>query len=95
MDGVRPRSDQAAQRVVADVFGVETLALELADPRFYHHGHGALPAAGGEVMYVPAAFTSAGCERSRPRGAGPSASRLRRRMRPGSPPTRRDRRTRW
>jgi len=58
--GHGPRSDRRAQAVVADTFGVEVVALELADPRFYHMDTalGALP--GGEVMYIPGAFTAAG-----------------------------------
>src|SRR6476660_8248964 len=34
--GYGPRSDQRARPMVADTFGVEAVALELADPRFYH-----------------------------------------------------------
>jgi N-dimethylarginine dimethylaminohydrolase len=58
--GYGPRSDQRAQSVVADTFGVSVVALELADPRFYHMDTalGALP--GGELMYIPGAFTAAG-----------------------------------
>jgi N-dimethylarginine dimethylaminohydrolase len=58
--GYGPRSDRRAQVLVADTFGAEVVALELADPRFYHMDTalGALP--GGEVMYIPGAFTAAG-----------------------------------
>jgi N-dimethylarginine dimethylaminohydrolase len=58
--GYGPRSDAAAQHVVADTFGREVVALELADERFYHMDTAICPLSGGEVMYLPAAFTSAG-----------------------------------
>lgn len=58
--GFGQRSDLAARDVVEDLFGAEVVPLELADPRFYHvdTALGALP--GGELMYVPGAFTAAG-----------------------------------
>ena len=34
--GYGPRSDAAARHAVADTFGQDVIALELADPRFYH-----------------------------------------------------------
>ena len=34
--GYGPRSDTAAREVVEKTFGVEVVALELVDPRFYH-----------------------------------------------------------
>jgi N-dimethylarginine dimethylaminohydrolase len=58
--GYGPRSDRAARRAVADAFGVEVIALELADPRFYHMDTALSALPGGEVMYVPEAFTPAG-----------------------------------
>lgn len=58
--GYGPRSDEAAKRHVADEFGVEVVALELADARFYHMDTALCPLTGGEVMYVPDAFTPAG-----------------------------------
>jgi arginine dihydrolase len=68
--GWGPRSDRAAADPVRDQFGVETIALELADPRFYHLDTALCPLSGGEVMYVPAAFTPAShdalCERIAP-----------------------------
>jgi N-dimethylarginine dimethylaminohydrolase len=54
------RSDVEARSAVEDAFGVETLTLELADPRFYHMDTALCPLTGGEVMYVPGAFTSEG-----------------------------------
>ena len=59
-DGFCPRSDAAAQRVVADQFGLPVIALELADPRFYHMDTALSVLPGGEVMHVPGAFTAAG-----------------------------------
>jgi N-dimethylarginine dimethylaminohydrolase len=58
--GYGPRSDFEARRAVADVFGQDVLALELADPRFYHMDTALAPLPGGEVMYLPGAFTAAG-----------------------------------
>jgi N-dimethylarginine dimethylaminohydrolase len=58
--GFGPRSDAAAQRVVADQFGLPVIALELADPRFYHMDTALSVLPGGEVMHVPGAFTAAG-----------------------------------
>jgi arginine dihydrolase len=58
--GYGPRSDATARRAVEDVFGREVLALELADPRFYHMDTALSALPGGEVMYLPAAFTAAG-----------------------------------
>jgi N-dimethylarginine dimethylaminohydrolase len=58
--GYGPRSDAAARDAVAETFGAEVVALELVDPRFYHMDTALVPLAGGEVMYVPDAFTPAG-----------------------------------
>jgi N-dimethylarginine dimethylaminohydrolase len=58
--GHGPRSDLAARTVVRNFFGRDTVALELADPRFYHMDTALSPLPGGEVMYLPAAFTAAG-----------------------------------
>jgi N-dimethylarginine dimethylaminohydrolase len=58
--GYGPRSDAAARHVVADMFGREVAALELADARFYHMDTALCPLDGGEVMYLPGAFTPAG-----------------------------------
>jgi len=58
--GYGPRSDRAARRAVEETFGFETLALELADPRFYHMDTALSPLPHGEVMYLPQAFTAAG-----------------------------------
>jgi N-dimethylarginine dimethylaminohydrolase len=58
--GYGPRSDAAARDVVADEFGAEVVALELADRSFYHMDTALCPLTGGEVMYYPGAFTPAG-----------------------------------
>jgi N-dimethylarginine dimethylaminohydrolase len=58
--GYGPRSDKAARDVVAAEFDVETVALELVDPRFYHMDTALSVLPGGEVMYVPCAFTDDG-----------------------------------
>jgi N-dimethylarginine dimethylaminohydrolase len=69
--GYGPRSDAAARHVVADMFGQEVAALELADERFYHMDTALCPLDGGELMYLPGAFTRAGraeiCARVAPR----------------------------
>jgi N-dimethylarginine dimethylaminohydrolase len=58
--GFGTRSDRAAREIVAAEFGVETLALQLADARFYHMDTALCPLPGGEVIYVPGAFTDEG-----------------------------------
>jgi N-dimethylarginine dimethylaminohydrolase len=58
--GYGPRSDAGAARVVKDMFGQDVVALELADARFYHMDTALAPLPGGEVMYLPSAFTAAG-----------------------------------
>jgi N-dimethylarginine dimethylaminohydrolase len=56
--GFGQRSDKAAAKVVAGVFGCEAVALELATPRFYHLDTCFCPLSGGEVLYFPPAFTA-------------------------------------
>jgi arginine dihydrolase len=58
--GYGPRSDEAARHAVAEEFGAEVLALKLADPSFYHMDTALSALPGGEVMYVPGAFTAEG-----------------------------------
>jgi N-dimethylarginine dimethylaminohydrolase len=67
--GYGPRSDAAAQGFVADEFGVPVVALELADPRFYHMDTALCPLTRGEVIYYPGAFTAAGLTAIRARVA--------------------------
>jgi N-dimethylarginine dimethylaminohydrolase len=55
--GYGPRSDSAATGPVHDMFAVDTVALELTNPRFYHLDTALCPLSHGEVMFVPAAFT--------------------------------------
>ena len=50
------RTDAAAPALVAKVFGCETAALELVDPRFYHLDTCLCPLEGGWLLYYPAAF---------------------------------------
>jgi arginine dihydrolase len=56
--GHGPRSDRAAAAVVSDTFARKVVALELADPRFYHMDTALCPLPGGEVMYLPGAFAA-------------------------------------
>src|SRR5262249_29884612 len=67
--GYGPRSDAAARDAVADMYGRDVLALELADLRFYHMDTALVPLPGGEVMYLPEAFTAAGLTAIRDRVA--------------------------
>jgi N-dimethylarginine dimethylaminohydrolase len=53
------RSDRASGEAVADFFGFDCVALELADARFYHLDTAFCPLPFGEVMYYPGAFTDA------------------------------------
>ena len=55
--GYGQRSDVAARPIVEATFGVEAVALELADPRFYHLDTALCALSGGDVLYVPDAFT--------------------------------------
>lgn len=58
--GYGPRSHFEARHAVADVFGQDVVALELADPRFYHMDTALAPLPNGEVIYLPGAFTHTG-----------------------------------
>jgi N-dimethylarginine dimethylaminohydrolase len=58
--GFGPRSDATARAVVEETFGIDAVALELCDPRFYHMDTALRPLPGGEVLYFPGAFTAAG-----------------------------------
>ncbi len=58
--GFGQRSDAAAHATVENVFGCEAVPLELADKRFYHMDTALAPLPGGEVMYLPEAFTTTG-----------------------------------
>jgi len=58
--GHGPRSSLAAREAVAEIFAADVVALELADARFYHMDTALSALPGGEVMYVPCAFTAAG-----------------------------------
>jgi len=58
--GYGPRSQYEAAAVVQDTFGIETIPLELVNPRFYHMDTAISPLPRGELMYVPSAFSEAG-----------------------------------
>jgi N-dimethylarginine dimethylaminohydrolase len=58
--GYGQRSDRASRAVVEDAFGLEVVALELADPRFYHIDTTFCPLSRGEAIYFPGAFTGDG-----------------------------------
>ena len=65
--GYGPRSGHDAPAVVADTFGIDIVALELATERFYHLDTCFCVLPGGEVLFYPPAFTEAGlrCIRDR------------------------------
>jgi N-dimethylarginine dimethylaminohydrolase len=67
--GYGPRSDRTAAAVIRDLLGVDTVALELADPRFYHLDTALCPLTRSEIMFVPEAFTPHGVARIRERVA--------------------------
>jgi len=54
---------------VEETFGAETVALELADARFYHMDTALSALSKGDVMYFPGAFTAAGLAEIRTRVA--------------------------
>lgn len=53
------RSDASAQAAVERCFGVRCVALELANPSFYHLDTAFCPLPCGAVIYYPGAFTPA------------------------------------
>ena len=67
--GHGPRSVLAARSTVESTFGRRVVALELADPRFYHMDTALSVLSKGDVMYFPGAFTAAGLGEIRARVA--------------------------
>ena len=55
--GHRFRSTREAVQDIARIYGLETLVLELADPRFYHLDTCLCPVSKDTALYVPDAFT--------------------------------------
>ena len=53
------RSNAASIAAIEDAFGLPTVALQLASPRFYHLDTCFCPLEGGKLLYYPGAFTSA------------------------------------
>ena len=68
--GYGPRSDAAARDPVAETFDTDVVALELVDPRFYHMDTALVPLSGGDVMYVPEAFSAGGLAVNNVRATG-------------------------
>ena len=58
--GYRFRSDVRSHHWLGERLGVETLPLELVDPRFYHLDTCFCPLADGEAIYYPGAFDEYG-----------------------------------
>jgi N-dimethylarginine dimethylaminohydrolase len=61
--GYGPRSDRRAAPVIKELLGVDTVPLELVDPRFYHLDTALCPLTRSEVMYVREAFSQQGLAR--------------------------------
>ena len=59
------RSSRDATTTIQQVYGVPTAALELVDPRFYHLDTAFCVLSGGEVLYVPCAFSAEGLQMMR------------------------------
>ncbi len=55
--GFGQRSSLEARDTVRSVFGVDTVSLALASPRFYHLDTCLCVLSGGEILWYPAAFT--------------------------------------
>jgi len=58
--GYRYRSDARSHQWVGDRLGVEVLALELVDPRYYHLDTCFCPLTEGAALYYPGAFDDYG-----------------------------------
>lgn len=58
--GYRLRTDIAAHRLITERTGLPVLALELAEPHFYHIDVCACPLEDGSVIYYPGAFDEYG-----------------------------------
>ena len=58
--GWGPRSSREAADTVAKLYGSTVIALELVDPRFYHLDTAFCVLSGGQVLYVPGAFSKDG-----------------------------------
>lgn len=58
--GYRFRSDARSHLWIGDYLGVETLPMELVDPRFYHLDTCFCPLADGVAIYYPGAFDDYG-----------------------------------
>ena len=63
--GYGPRTNRKGLDAVAEFFGREVVALELATERFYHLDTCFCPLPGGEALYYPPAFTPEGLRRIR------------------------------
>jgi ornithine aminotransferase len=57
--GYGQRSSLAARDTLRRVYGVDTVSLELASPRFYHLDTCLCLLSGGEILWYPPAFTPA------------------------------------
>ena len=60
--GFGQRSSRCAHHTIEQVYGIQTVSLELVNPRYYHLDTCFCLLSGGEVLYHPAAFTDEGRE---------------------------------
>lgn len=58
--GFGMRSDQRTKHHIQKIFDVNTISLELTDPRFYHLDTCFCVLSSGEIIYYPKAFTALG-----------------------------------
>jgi len=60
--GYGPRSDREMDRVVSRMFGVETLSLEMVNPRYYHLDTALSVLSDGEILFIKSAFSAESLE---------------------------------
>ncbi len=61
-NGWGQRSSKEIKEVIKDIYRRPVVSLELTDPRFYHLDTAFCILSGGDVLYVPGAFTAKGVE---------------------------------
>jgi len=61
-NGWGQRSSREIKEVIENIYRLPVVSLELVDPRFYHLDTAFCVLSGGDVLYVPGAFTARGIE---------------------------------
>ncbi len=69
--GYGPRSSRGAHDAVRAAFGKPVISLELSSDRFYHMDVCLMPLSGGELLYLPTAFSQAALAEIRERTGAP------------------------